>query len=224
MHNIVARFNGDTDFAPGPDSNAVSQVVTQATSTMSLTSSANPSRFGQAVTFRATVGSATGGGPDRHGAVLRRRQPGRLGRRQRCGAGDLHDQLARGGDLHGDRDLRWRRELHDEQRNARRRPDGEQGRDDGDAKRSTSEAGAPLTLTATMLAVALGGGMPTGSVTFLIDGINRGTVNLVNGVAALFLPNGLSQGSHTIVVQYAGSGSHNASNTTFFFNFGGRTG
>ena len=66
--------------------------------------------------------------------------------------------------------------------------------------------------------------MPTGSVTFLIDGINRGTVNLVNGVAALFLPNGLSQGSHTIVVQYAGSGSHNASNTTFFFNFGGRTG
>ena len=61
VHNIVARFNGDTDFAPGPDSNAVSQVVTQATSTMSLTSSANPSRF-EAVTFRATVGSATGGG------------------------------------------------------------------------------------------------------------------------------------------------------------------
>ena len=61
-HNIVAKYNGDTEFAAGPDSNAVTQQVTQATSTLALTSSANPSRFGQAVTFRATMGSSTGGG------------------------------------------------------------------------------------------------------------------------------------------------------------------
>ena len=44
--------------------------------------------------------------------------------------------------------------------------------------RSTTEAGTPLTFTATILPVAPGGGVPTGSVQFVIDGIVRGTVDL----------------------------------------------
>ena len=68
------------------------------------------------------------------------------------------------------------------------------------------------------------GDLPQGTVSFLIDGIARGTVSLTNGIATLFLPNGLSQGSHTIVVQYSGGDNHLASNTTFLMNFGGRTG
>jgi len=88
--------------------------------------------------------------------------------------------------------------------------------------RSTSEAGAPLTFTATIVPVAPGGGVPTGTVTFLIDGINRGTFGMTNGVASLFLPNGLPQGTHKIVVRYSGGDNHVASDTTFILNFGGR--
>ena len=67
-------------------------------------------------------------------------------------------------------------------------------------------------------------GVPSGTVQFVIDGIVRVTVDLTNGVASLFLQNGLAQGSHTVVLKYAGSGSHAASNTTFILNLGGRTG
>jgi hypothetical protein len=88
--------------------------------------------------------------------------------------------------------------------------------------RSTSQAGAPVSFTATIQPIAPGGGVPTGSVQFVIDGIVRGTFDLTNGAATLFLPSGLSQGSHTIVIKYSGSDSHNLSNTTFTMNFGGR--
>jgi len=90
-------------------------------------------------------------------------------------------------------------------------------------QRSISDAAQPLTLTATILAMAPGSGAPTGSVTFTIDGVARGTVGMTNGVAALFLPNGLSQGSHSIVVKYLGDGNYSPSNTSFTMLFGGRT-
>jgi hypothetical protein len=92
--------------------------------------------------------------------------------------------------------------------------------------RSTSDAAQPLTLTATILALAPGStqlAKPTGQVTFVIDGVARGTVDLTAGVAGLFLPNGLPQGTHTIVVKYAGDGNFAASNTSFSVLFGGRT-
>jgi hypothetical protein len=79
-----------------------------------------------------------------------------------------------------------------------------------------------MPLSATMVAVAPGGGVPTGLVTFMIDGDPRGTVSLSNGAASLVLPDGLAQGTHTIVVKYQGDGNYNTSNTSFTYNIGGR--
>jgi uncharacterized repeat protein (TIGR03803 family) len=62
---IKAVYGGDSNFG-GSTSKAVSQVVTQATTTTALVSSLNPSNFGQAVTFTASVTpqfSGTVGGP-----------------------------------------------------------------------------------------------------------------------------------------------------------------
>ena len=224
-HNIVAKYNGDTDFAPGQDSNAVTQQVTQASSTMALTSSANPSRFGQTVTFRATMSSSTGGGVPTgtvtffiNGVV--------------AGTGVIN---ASGLATFATNTLAVGNHTVTASYNGDGNFTGSNGTLSGGqtvnkasttAKltRSTPEAGAPVTFTATIQPVAPGGGVPTGTVEFVIDGIVRGTVDLSNGVATLFLPNGLSQGSHTIVVKYSGSGNHNLSNTTFTMNFGGRTG
>ena len=224
-HSIVAKYNGDTEFAAGSDSNAVTQQVTQATSTLALTSSANPSKFGQAVTFRATMGSSTGGGVP-SGTVLFFVNGVVAGSGTITAAGlatFTTNTLAVGtytvtATYAGDTNFTG----------SNGTLAGGQTVNKAATKatltRSTTEAGSPLTFTATMLPVAPGGGVPTGSVQFVIDGIVRGTVDLNNGVVTLFLPNGLAQGSHTIVVKYAGSGSHAASNTTFIMNFGGRTG
>jgi len=52
-NSITAVYGGDPNFA-GSKSKAVSQVVNKATTTTTLTSSLNPSNFGQSVTFTAS--------------------------------------------------------------------------------------------------------------------------------------------------------------------------
>ena len=60
-HTITATYNGNSNYLPST-SNSLSYTVTKATSTTLLTSSINPSTFGQEVTFTATVSppAATG--------------------------------------------------------------------------------------------------------------------------------------------------------------------
>ena len=58
-HSITAVYGGSTDFA-GSTSPTLTQTVNQATTSTSLTSSLNPSPFGQSVTFSATVTSSGG--------------------------------------------------------------------------------------------------------------------------------------------------------------------
>ncbi len=65
-------------------------------------------------------------------------------------------------------------------------------------------AGQATTITAVVTTVPPGAGVPTGSVTFYVDGVAQPPVDLVNGVATLDLTN-LSPGSHTITATYAGS-------------------
>jgi hypothetical protein len=61
-NSITAVYGGDSNFA-GSTSKAVKQVVSKATTTTALASSLNPSKFGQAVTFTATVTPQFSGTP-----------------------------------------------------------------------------------------------------------------------------------------------------------------
>jgi hypothetical protein len=61
-HSITAVYGGNANFA-GSTSAILSQVVNQASTTTTVTSSANPSSFNQSVTFTATVTGANGGTP-----------------------------------------------------------------------------------------------------------------------------------------------------------------
>src|SRR4051794_18276975 len=59
----MSTYNGDIEYAASPASATLTQNVNQASTTTTLTSSANPSVFGQSVTFTATIGvSAPGSG------------------------------------------------------------------------------------------------------------------------------------------------------------------
>src|SRR2546422_2527776 len=53
-HSITASYADDSNFNPSTSS-AVTQVVSKADTTTSLTSSANPTRFGQSTTFTTTI-------------------------------------------------------------------------------------------------------------------------------------------------------------------------
>ena len=72
-------------------------------------------------------------------------------------------------------------------------------------------AGSTTTFTANVVAVAPGAGVPTGSVTFLLDGAPWQTVPLAGGVASAVDNGALAPGSHTIAATYAGDGSFAAS-------------
>jgi flagellar hook assembly protein FlgD len=64
-HTITAVYGGDSNFNPSTSA-ALTQTVNQAgttTTTTALTSSPNPSTFGQSVTFTATVAASSGGTP-----------------------------------------------------------------------------------------------------------------------------------------------------------------
>ena len=61
-HSITVSYSGDATNA-GSTSPAIIQVVNKASTTASITSSVNPSIFGQPVTFSTTVSSSSGGIP-----------------------------------------------------------------------------------------------------------------------------------------------------------------
>jgi hypothetical protein len=69
----------------------------------------------------------------------------------------------------------------------------------------------PLTLTATVTAVAPGGGVPTGTVTFQDGNTILGTAPVDAYGQAAFTTTGLGIGSHTITAAYAGDGNYIAS-------------
>lgn len=62
VHSITAAFNGDVQNAVST-SNSLVQQVTQASSATTLTSAANPSMYGENVTFTATVAGQSPTGP-----------------------------------------------------------------------------------------------------------------------------------------------------------------
>src|SRR5439155_21664158 len=70
---------------------------------------------------------------------------------------------------------------------------------------TTAAYGATVVFTATVKPVAPGGGKPTGTVTFFIDGAARATLALnANGQAALAV-NSLRPGAHAVSAVYNGS-------------------
>jgi hypothetical protein len=71
--------------------------------------------------------------------------------------------------------------------------------------------GATVTFTATLSAVAPGGGTPTGTVQFKVDGSSVGApVVLVGGVATMSTAT-LTHGSHSVTAEYAGDSNFTGS-------------
>ena len=90
-HSITAVYGGDSTFG-GSTSPALTQTVSQNSSSTTVVSSANPSAFGASVTFTATV-SGTGATSDRKRDVQGRCNDARHRHAQRQRTDDIVDQV-----------------------------------------------------------------------------------------------------------------------------------
>ena len=209
-HNVIATYSGSTVFAGGTSALFV-QAVNQAASTTVVTSNRNPaSVFGQSVTFTARVTplAATGtvqfsvdGAPA--GGLVTLDATGRATLVTSTLAVGSHTIAAvYGGNVN-----------YLSSAAAITRPVNKaNSRTVVTTSGSPARAGTIVTFTATVTAVAPGVGTPTGSIQFVIDGLNAGSaVPLSLGGQATYVTNTLPLGLHTVSAVYAGDGNFNTS-------------
>ena len=212
-HTITAKYLGDGNFNDSTSA-ALSQAVNKADTTTSLTSSVNPSVFGQSVTFTATVNPVAPGAGTRTGMVTFKDGAAILGTGTLNASGQATFSTAA---------------LSVSSHSITAEYEGD-GNFNGSASSILSQAvnkadtttsiisstnpsvyGQAVTFTATVNPVAPGAGTRTGTITFKegITILGTGTVD-ASGHASFMIAS-LSVNSHSIVAEYSGDGSFNDS-------------
>ncbi|MEV6318559.1 Ig-like domain-containing protein [Streptomyces sp. NPDC051776] len=211
--SVTATYNGDTDFtgSSGTDTHTVGRGAT----TTTVISAPDPSSFGQAVTFTATVapiapgaGTPTGtvtfaisGGPtltgtlDASGIAVVSAGTLSVGNHTATATynGDANFSTSTGTDTHTVVRAATTTTVTSN-------PD-------------PSTFGQTVTYTATVASNVPAAGTPTGTVTFLFDGASPVTAPLVGGVATV-TNSGLGTGPHTVTANYGGASDFAASSAT----------
>ena len=189
----------------------------QADTTTALTSSTNPSVFGQSVTFTATVTVQRAGGrhADRDGDVLRRRDDARHGHAERGGVATFTTATLSVGSQRSRRSTAAMRASP----RARRTPWTRRSRRRPRRRCSTSSTnpsmfGQSVTFTATVTVRGAGRRHATGTVTFHGRGDDAGHGHAQRVGVATFTTATLAVGHHTITAVYGGDASFNASTST----------
>jgi hypothetical protein len=211
-HAIAADYGGDATFANSSGTVAGGQIVNQTTAATSLTSSLNPSQFGQSVTFTATV---TGSGGTPTGAVTFKDGATNLATVPLNGSGTATlttSALSVGThamtvDYSGDANFAA----------GTGTLAGGQVVNSGSpgttlsSSLNPSQFGQAVTFTAT---VTGSGGTPTGTVTFKDGATNLGTVALNGSGTATFTTSALSVGTHAMTADYSGDANFAAGTGT----------
>ncbi len=199
---IKVVYSGDSDFKTS--TGTVSQTVGQDGTSTVVVSSSNPSVFGQAVTFTATVGAnAPGGGAPTGSATFMDGETKLATVALGGGSADFTTaKLATGS--HGITvTYKGSNGFSTSSGNFTQTisQDGTTGV--VTSSLNPSNSGQKVTFTATVTAAALGAGTPTGTVTFYDGTTQIGTGTLGGGKATLSTK-ALGVGSHSITVVYSG--------------------
>ena len=210
-HAITASYAGDSNFSASTSS--LSQIVNKTSAGVTLNSSANPSVFGQSVTFAITVAAASGSGTPT-GTVLLQADSGATSTLNLVNgqATFTTSSLAAGSHFitaayNGDANF------------AAASASLSQTVTKDASSMTLSSApnpsvfGQSVVVTATVSAAAPGAGTPTGAVSFSDGSTNLGSANLSNGLASFTL-SALAIGSHSITASYAGDTNFNSSSST----------
>ncbi len=214
-HDITAVYEGDSSFN-GSTSNTVDQEVQKADTTTALTSSVNPSKFGQSVTFTATVSVSSPGSGTPSGTVTFKEGATTLGTGTLSGgvATFMTNALAVG---HHDITAVYEGDSSFNGSTSNTVDQEVQKADTTTALTSSvnpSKFGQSVTFTATVSVSSPGSGTPSGTVTFMEGAATLGTGTLNASGVATFTITTLSVGNHTIKAIYGGDGSFNGSTST----------
>ncbi len=212
MHTIIAQYVGDSNF--NANTGTLNYTVGAATTATTLAVAPNPSVFGQAVQFTATVrtvlpGLGTPSGTvtffvdgvalpsvsvDSQGVARISVNSLEVGNRTITARFDGNANFALSSDS---RTQVVQRAATQVAINTTLNP---------------VAVNQPVTINATVTSVAPGQGVPSGTVTFFVNGVNRGNAPVVNGVASLPLIFN-TQGTFNVTATYSGSGNHLGSNS-----------
>jgi hypothetical protein len=210
-HSITATYNGDANFAPST-SPSVSQTVNKAASQTTMTSSANPSVFGQIVKFTAKVSALAPGSGTPAGSVTFKNGLVVLG------TGPLVSGVATFSTSAFTVGVHSITATYSGSPNFNVSSSAGLNQTVNQASTKTtltsslnpSTLGHAVTFTATVTAVAPGSGTPTGSVT-LKDGATVLRTVALSGGKATFTTSLLTHGSHSMTAEYLGSANDVAS-------------
>ena len=214
--SITAVYGGSANFNASTSSN-LNQTVNKDNTTATISSSANPSVYGQLVTFTATVTATAPGSGVPTGTVTFKNGGSTLGTGTLNGSGVATfttSTLAVGSasitaNYGGSSSF-----------NASNSSNLNQtvNKDNTASVVSSSANPAlysqPVTFTATVTATAPGSGVPTGTVTFKNGGSTLGTGTLNGSGVATLTTSTLAVGSASITANYGGSNSFNASTSS----------
>lgn len=198
-HTVVASYSGSATHSAGAPASLTQTVNTHATTT-TLTSSLNPSKSGQPVTFTATVSSA-GGTP---GGSVVFSIDGTAQPAVALSGGSA--TLATSALATGSHSIVAAYDGSTDFANSTSAPltqtvDLHTTATQLVSSLNPSKAGEAVTFTATVTST---GGTPGGSVVFTVDGTAQPAATLAGG-SATFVTSALSAGPHAIVAAYTGS-------------------
>jgi MYXO-CTERM domain-containing protein len=212
-HAMTAVYGGDVDHAGG-SSSALTQIVNVATSTTGITSSTNPSVFGQSISIVATVTSSAMGAAEPSGSVTFSDGATTLGTAMLDAFGVATfptSQLAVG--------THMLVAVYAGDSNYASSASTAMSQVVGQASTATvvssssnpASIGTAVTFSTAVAAVAPGSGTPTGTVTFFDGTTTLGTGTLNGMGVATIMTSALTSGSHSITAAYAGDSSFLAS-------------
>jgi hypothetical protein len=215
-YSITAVYSSSTDFlASDNTTNPLGQVVNPDPTTTIISSSANPSVFGQPVTFTATVTANPPGSGTPSGTVTFFDGTTNLGSETLTsgGGGDQASVTATNlpvgtqaitASYSGDKDFLGSGGAGSVSVPLTQTVNPAQTTTTL-AQNGSIEPGQSVTFTATVAPVPPGAGTPTGTVTFYLDGAPIDTEPLVGGQATSQPVSGLSPGDYTLSATYSGS-------------------
>jgi hypothetical protein len=215
-HTLSAAYNGDGNFT-GSISNTVTQTVNQDSSSVALSSSANPADFGATIALTAVVTPGPIGGVTPTsvptGSVTFKDGSNTLGTASLTGGrATLNTVLGVGSHAlsvtysgdgnYGGSSLATALNQVVNKANAAVA---------FNASRTVAVAGRPITFTATVTSLTTAPGTPSGTVSFLDGSATLGTSPVGPGGTATLTTAIAAAGSHTISAVYNGDGNFNTS-------------
>ena len=218
-HSITASYDGDGSYLAS-SSSALSQVVNKDSSTTTLTSSSNPSVFGQPVTFTATITANAPGNGNPGGSVTFADGTTTLATVSLSGGSASYTTSTLsvnaghtiGASYGGDGNFLSSSTTISQAVNMASTMTSLS------ASTASSVFGQSVTFSATVSAVAPGAGTPSGTVSFQDGGAPIGSGTVDSAGHASFSTTALSVGSHTITAVYSGDGNFTGSTSSAVTN------